>query len=170
MTGGEGRDSWALSSSDQATRESGFRDATPLSIAKFSVPRHTHRWWGFVPWTNVVGGALRMQMVSDVVQGLVARNSLPQEIAADIQLKSDMVLDPHREDWPTGLDEGIMGRTGGRRLAGPVSLTYAVTQRHRCWHLAVANSILKIKTILASRSAIHRPFEKPNSHFAAVAL
>ena len=114
-------------------------------------------------------------MVSDVVRGLVARNSLPQEIAADIQLKGNMVLNPHREDWLTvwsalcketgGLDEGITGRTGDRRLPGPVSLTYAVTQRHRCWHLAVANSILKIKTILASRSSIHRPFEKPYSHF-----
>lgn len=65
-----------------------------------------------------------MQMVSDVVRGLVARNLLPQEIAADIQLKGNMVLSPHREDWLTvwsalcketgGLDEGIMGRTKGR--------------------------------------------------------
>lgn len=54
-----------------------------------------------VPWTNIIGGALRMQLVSDVVRGLVDRKLLPKEIAADIQLKGNMVLNPHREDWLT---------------------------------------------------------------------
>lgn len=52
-----------------------------------------------VPWTNIVGGALRMQLASDIVRGLVQRGMLPSVRARDIQLSANLDLNPHRADW-----------------------------------------------------------------------
>lgn len=87
-----------------------------------------------VPWTNVIGGALRMQLVSDVVRGLVARNLLSEEVAREVQLKGNMVLNPHREDWFSvwsalcretgGFDEATWGATFDDILAASDVIRY----------------------------------------------
>lgn len=65
-----------------------------------------------VPWTNIIGGALRMQLVSDVVRGLVGRKLLPPDKAAEVQLEGNMVLNPHRQDW-LNVWSALCMKTGG---------------------------------------------------------
>ncbi len=51
-------------------------------------------------WTNVVGGALRMQLAFDVVTGLARRKMLSVEMAKEIQFKANIDLNfPPRPDW-----------------------------------------------------------------------
>ena len=54
-----------------------------------------------VSWTNIVGGALRMQLASDVVHGLVKRGLLPDALLRDIQLQANIDINPpnERADW-----------------------------------------------------------------------
>lgn len=52
-----------------------------------------------VPWTNIVGGALRMQLASDICGGLKDRGLVTQVQAAELQLSANMDLNPHRKDW-----------------------------------------------------------------------
>ncbi|MCW3847368.1 CHAT domain-containing protein [Sphingomonas sp. LB-2] len=57
------------------------------------------------PWTNIVGGALRMQLASDIVRGLVARDLLPADQANDVQLQANMDINTPRPDWLDRLAE-----------------------------------------------------------------
>ena len=52
-----------------------------------------------VPWSNIVGGALRMQLARDIVRGLVSRKMIPLEQAQEIHLKANNDLNPLRPDW-----------------------------------------------------------------------
>ena len=68
-----------------------------LRAIQFAEIRNGSGW--SVPWTNIVSGALRMQLVSDLVRGLVERRLLRPEQVHDIQLRGNLVLNPHRENW-----------------------------------------------------------------------
>ena len=52
-----------------------------------------------VPWTNIVGGALRMQLASDIVHSLVRRQMLPADQITDIQLSANFDINRPRADW-----------------------------------------------------------------------
>ncbi|MBW8299242.1 MAG: hypothetical protein K0M60_06545 [Hydrogenophaga sp.] len=52
-----------------------------------------------VPWTNIVGGALRMQLASDICGGLKDRGLVTEVQAAELQRSANMDLNPHRKDW-----------------------------------------------------------------------
>ncbi|KAF5887913.1 hypothetical protein [Rhizobium sp. PEPV16] len=52
-----------------------------------------------VPWTNIVGGALRMQLASDICNGLKSRGLITEAQATELQLSANMDLNPHRKDW-----------------------------------------------------------------------
>lgn len=60
-----------------------------------------------VAWTNIVGGALRMQLASDVVRGLTAKGLLPEDRAAEIQIAVNYDINPpnERSDWLPRLRE-----------------------------------------------------------------
>lgn len=61
-------------------------------------------------WTNIVGGALRMQLAGDVVHGLVQRKMIPAERAREIQLQANYDINPPNEhiDWMTRLRDRCM--------------------------------------------------------------
>ena len=52
-------------------------------------------------WTNIVGGALRMQLASDIVRGLGAQGLIPAEAVEPIHLAANHDLNPPNEfpDW-----------------------------------------------------------------------
>lgn len=50
-------------------------------------------------WTNVVGGALRMQLASDVVRDLVRRGMVPGDQARALQLQTNVDINTPRSDW-----------------------------------------------------------------------
>lgn len=52
-----------------------------------------------VPWTNIVSGALRMQLVSDICRALESRGILTESQGYDIQFKGNQDLNPMRRDW-----------------------------------------------------------------------
>jgi hypothetical protein len=52
-----------------------------------------------VPWTNVVGGALRMQLASDILRGLVERDLLPRADLDSQHLQANMDINLPRADW-----------------------------------------------------------------------
>ncbi len=58
-----------------------------------------------LPWTNVVGGALRMQLASDIVKGLTKREMIPANQARAIQLEANKDINPWRVDWLPRLAE-----------------------------------------------------------------
>jgi len=58
-----------------------------------------------VPWTNIVGGALRMQLASDIVRGLVRRGLLPTDRADEVQLGANLDINRPRPDWLERLGE-----------------------------------------------------------------
>jgi hypothetical protein len=65
-------------------------------------------------WTKIVGGALRMMLASDVIRGLGERGLIPVEAWADLQLLTNVDLNPPHErvDWLERLRERC------RELAG----------------------------------------------------
>ncbi len=52
-----------------------------------------------VPWTNIVGGALRMQLASDIMRGLAQRGVITADKGRELQLLANSDLNPHRPDW-----------------------------------------------------------------------
>jgi len=50
-------------------------------------------------WTNVVGGALRMQLASDVVRSLAQRGMVPGEQVANLQREANRDINRPRADW-----------------------------------------------------------------------
>ncbi|WP_376743793.1 hypothetical protein [Ensifer canadensis] len=52
-----------------------------------------------VPWTNIVGGALRMQFAEDICSTMKDRGLIDDVQAAGLQLSANMDLNPHRRDW-----------------------------------------------------------------------
>lgn len=52
-------------------------------------------------WTNIVGGALRMQLASDIVRGLGARGMIPEDRVDRIHLAANHDINPphERPDW-----------------------------------------------------------------------
>src|SRR5262249_10099423 len=54
-----------------------------------------------VAWTKIAGGALRMQLASDIVRGLVGRKLLPEALASEIHLNANEDINPpnDRSDW-----------------------------------------------------------------------
>jgi hypothetical protein len=60
-----------------------------------------------VPWTHIVGGALRMQLASDVLRTLERQGHFPHEVGRQIQLEANQDLNPRMHpDW--------LGRLGRR--------------------------------------------------------
>lgn len=57
-------------------------------------------------WTNIVGGALRMQLASDVVRDLVRRDMVPTERAEGLQLQANLDINRPRADWLERLAAG----------------------------------------------------------------
>ena len=60
-----------------------------------------------VAWTNIIGGALRMQLASDIVRSLGARGLVPEDRVADIHLSANQDINPpnERTDWLPRLKE-----------------------------------------------------------------
>lgn len=56
-----------------------------------------------VSWTHIVGGALRMQLASDICYGLKAKGLITNEQTEELQLSANIDLNPHRMDWLTRL-------------------------------------------------------------------
>jgi hypothetical protein len=56
-----------------------------------------------VSWTHIVGGALRMQLASDICYGLKAKGLISKEQTEELQLSANIDLNPHRKDWLTRL-------------------------------------------------------------------
>lgn len=52
-----------------------------------------------VPWTHIVGGALRMQLASDICYGLKAKGLITKKQTEELHLSANMDLNPHRKDW-----------------------------------------------------------------------
>lgn len=87
-----------------------------------------------VSWSHIVGGALRMQLVSDVVRDLVRRNMLPEDRARDVNLATNQDLNPLQEDWferfgercreAGGFDEAAWSKTFDDILAASDTIRY----------------------------------------------
>jgi hypothetical protein len=87
-----------------------------------------------VSWSNIVGGALRMQLASDVVRELVRREMLPSELADEVQLAANFDLNPLRADWferlgercreAGGFDEAAWGKAFNDILAASDAIRY----------------------------------------------
>lgn len=58
-----------------------------------------------VAWTNIVSGALRMQLASDIVRGLSTRGMIPEDSANNLQFQANQDLNPLRADWFERLGE-----------------------------------------------------------------
>ncbi|MFG1379346.1 hypothetical protein [Xanthobacter autotrophicus] len=58
-------------------------------------------------WTNIVGGALRMQLASDIVRSLGAQGLIPEDRVAEIHLEANHDINPpnERTDWLPRLKE-----------------------------------------------------------------
>jgi hypothetical protein len=52
-----------------------------------------------VPWTAVVSGALRMQLVAETVPALMQRGLIPKTAAHDLQLHGNMAINTPNLDW-----------------------------------------------------------------------
>lgn len=53
-----------------------------------------------VPWTNIVGGAMRMQLASDVLRTLEGQGYFPHEVGRTIQYEANRDLNPRMHpDW-----------------------------------------------------------------------
>ncbi|WP_073057706.1 hypothetical protein [Kaistia soli] len=67
-----------------------------------------------VAWTNIVGGALRMQLASDIVRSLGAQGLLPKEHVADIHRAANYDINPpnERTDWLPRLKERCIETRG----------------------------------------------------------
>ena len=52
-----------------------------------------------VSWTNIVGGALRMQLASDIVGELTRQGTITEEQAGKLQLDANMDINTPRTDW-----------------------------------------------------------------------
>jgi hypothetical protein len=70
-----------------------------LMLRAVSYGEAVNRGGRAVSWSNIVGGALRMQLASDVVRGLVSRGLLAQERSRDVQLATNHDLNPFNPDW-----------------------------------------------------------------------
>lgn len=52
-----------------------------------------------VAWSHIVGGALRMQLVGEVIRGFIKRGHLSPDQAETLLLESTLDLHPQRLDW-----------------------------------------------------------------------
>lgn len=62
------------------------------------------------PWTNIVGGALRMQLASDILRGLVELEMIPVSKKDEMHVESNFDLNPPRlrDDWMPRLRDRCM--------------------------------------------------------------
>ena len=52
-----------------------------------------------VAWTNIFGGAIRMQLAADLTFDLVARGLLPKELRASLQLEANTFINGKSQNW-----------------------------------------------------------------------
>lgn len=61
-----------------------------------------------IPWTHIVGGVLRMELVTDIIRGLEAEGFFDNEHGSKLLLATNMDLNPLRPDWFERLRERII--------------------------------------------------------------
>ena len=113
-------------------------------------------------WSHIVGGALRMQLVSDVVRDLARRKMLPEDRARDVTLATNQDLNPLRDDWfermgercreAGGFGEAVWSKTFNDILAASDTIRYV--------HVGNPESILLadarvMKAALEEAAAVH---------------
>ena len=96
-----------------------------------------------VPWTNIVGGALRMQLASDICRGLRNRKILTEKQALEIQLAANWDINTLRGDWLPRLGKRCQkaGRFGNERWNVMYNDILAASDVIRYVHLGNPESI-----------------------------
>lgn len=64
-----------------------------------------------VPWTNVVGGVLRMELATDIIRGFSEAGFYDQDAVNELMLETNKDLNPLRSDWFERLSERIIEAT-----------------------------------------------------------
>jgi hypothetical protein len=62
-----------------------------------------------VPWTHIVGGVLRMELVTDIIRGFEADGAFDGDRGSAILLETLQDLNPLRSDWFERLRDRILG-------------------------------------------------------------
>ena len=62
-----------------------------------------------VSWTNVVGGALRMELVTDIISGFKADGIIDEDRGSVLLLETHQDLNPLRSDWFERLRDRVLG-------------------------------------------------------------
>lgn len=65
-----------------------------------------------LPWTHLVGGVLRMELVTDIIRGFEAQGAYDHERGNELLLATNLDLNPVRPDWFERLQERLI-TTGG---------------------------------------------------------
>jgi hypothetical protein len=62
-----------------------------------------------VPWTHIVGGVLRMELVTDIIRGFEADGAFGDDRGSAFLLETHHDLNPLRSDWFERLRDRILG-------------------------------------------------------------
>ncbi|HEX8241058.1 MAG TPA: CHAT domain-containing protein [Allosphingosinicella sp.] len=62
-----------------------------------------------VPWTHIVGGVLRMELVTDIIRGFEADGAFDDDRGSALLLETNQDLNPLRSDWFERLQARMLG-------------------------------------------------------------
>jgi hypothetical protein len=85
-----------------------------------------------VPWTNIVGGVIRMELATDIIRGLELKGYYDDAARRELHLKTNFDLNPLRSDWYELLQERLCALSGldrsqlHRELAGIIATSDSI--------------------------------------------
>jgi hypothetical protein len=97
-----------------------------------------------LPWTNVIGGVLRMELATDIIRSFREKAYFSSEQESDLLLETNMDLNPFRPDWYERLSERLIAACKISTAVWEVSASEAIagSDAIRYLHLGNPESII----------------------------
>jgi hypothetical protein len=92
-----------------------------------------------VPWANVVGGVLRMEIATDVVRAFEEKGLYDSARARDLRLQANLDLNPLKPDWYERLKDRVSAACAMPRLVWERELADVIASSDSIRYIHVGN-------------------------------